>query len=214
MMRFWTTILLLLMSLGAYGLSLRRNPDSLAEPLDAISSRLTGWTQTQTQQLPPRMLDRLIPTSYLSRTYSKGSNQLGLFIAYYAQQRAGESMHSPKHCLPGGGWEIWQYGSAIIPVNNQPTKINQYFIQNAGRRMVVFYWYQSRDRIIADEYLGKILLMRDTLLAGHTAGAIVRITVPDVPGAADEALAFAHDLVPEVQRCFGSMGAKSLGSQQ
>jgi len=213
-MRFWATVLLLSMSLGAYGLSLRRNPDSLAAPLDSIASSIDGWVQTETQQLPAGTLVRLLPTTYLSRNYARNNGQLGLFIAYYAQQRAGESMHSPKHCLPGNGWEIWQYGSVTIPVDNQPTKINEYFIQNSGRRMVVFYWYQSKDRIIADEYLGKILLIRDTLLAGHTAGAIIRVTVPDVPGAADSALAFARDLVPEVRRCLGAGNPKPPESER
>jgi EpsI family protein len=170
--------------------------------------------QTETQQLAPRAFGRLLPTSYVSRNYARDHTELGLFIAYYAQQRAGESMHSPKHCLPGNGWEIWQYGSAMIPVDNQPTKINEYFIQNSGHRMVVLYWYQSKDRIIADEYLGKILLIRDTLLAGHTAGAIVRITVPDAPGVTDHALAFARDLVPEIQRCLGAKNPKPLESER
>jgi EpsI family protein len=210
-MRFWATVCLLLMTMGAYGLSLRRNPDSLAAPLDSIPTGIDGWTQTETQQLSAGTLGKLLPTTYLSRTYSKGGQQMGLFIAYYAQQRAGESMHSPKHCLPGSGWEIWRYGSASIPVDNTPTKINQYFIQNSGQRMLVFYWYQSKDRIIADEYLGKVLLIRDTLLAGHTAGAIVRIMLPDVPGAADQALEFARDLVPQVQRCFGAKKSQTSG---
>jgi EpsI family protein len=213
-MRFWATVSLLFLSLAAYGLSLRRNPDSLAAPLDSISSSIDGWTQSGTEQLPPQTLDRLLPTSYLSRTYARDGGQLGLFIAYYAQQRAGESMHSPKHCLPGSGWEIWKYDSAIIPVDNQPTKINEYFIENSGRRMLVFYWYQSRDRIIADEYLGKVLLIRDTILAGHTAGAIVRIMVPDAPGMADKAIAFARNVVPEVQRCFNGKNPKAPESER
>jgi EpsI family protein len=203
-MRFWATVSMLVLTLGAYGFSLRRNPDFLAAPLDSIPSMIDGWRQTEALQLPKRTVDRLAPTSYISRSYRKNGEDLGLFIAYYEQQRAGESMHSPKHCLPGSGWEIWNYGSATIQVHNQPAKINQYFVQNSGSRMLVFYWYESKERIVADEYLGKLFLIRDTLLAGHTAGSIVRITVADKPQAAQEALEFARDLVPEVERCFGS----------
>jgi EpsI family protein len=213
-MRFWVTVALLSTAIGAYGLSLRRYPDTLAAPLGSISSSIDGWTGTADQQLPQKILDKLLPTSYLSRTYTKKGEELSLFISYYAQQRAGESMHSPKHCLPGTGWEIWKYDSATIPVRGQPTKINEYFIQSAGRRMVVFYWYQSKDRIIANEYLGKILLVRDTIMGGHTAGAIVRIMVPDQPGEAEKARAFAQDVVPEVQRCFGDNNPKHPESER
>jgi len=210
-MRFWATVSMLLLTLGAYGLSLRRNPDTLAAPLDSIPTSIDGWIQSEVQQLPARTLGRLLPTSYLSRSYTKNGEQLGLFIAYYAQQRAGESMHSPKHCLPGSGWEIWNYGSVTFPLDNQQAKINQYFIQNSGQRKLVFYWYQSKDRIVADEYMGKVLLIRDTLLAGHTAGAIVRIVASDKPGTAEQALAFARDLVPEVERCFGTKISHASG---
>jgi EpsI family protein len=112
-------------------------------------------------------------------------------------------MHSPKHCLPGSGWEIWQQGSALVPVNGKEIEINQYRIENLGARELMFYWYQSRNRVFASEYLGKLLLARDTLLSGQTAGSIVRIMLPDVPGASQEGVAFAAKLIPEVWRCFG-----------
>ena len=113
-------------------------------------------------------------------------------------------MHSPKHCLPGAGWEIWQHGSATIPVESGNVEVNKYSIQNAGTRMLMFYWYQSSTRIFASEYLGKVLLARDTLSNGRTGGSIVRIIVMDSPGAEQEAIAFASTLIPEVRKCFGS----------
>lgn len=186
------------------GLAARRIPEPLAVPLDRVASRITGWTAFQDQTIPPGTLHALKPTSYLVRNYRKGSSQLNLFIAFYAQQRAGESMHSPKHCLPGTGWEIWKHDSAFVPVNGKQFKINKYSIQNLGTRMLMFYWYQSKDQIVASEYVGKILLARDTLLTGHTAGSIVRIMLPDIPGADKEAVLFASQLIPEVRRCFGS----------
>ena len=71
--------------------------------------------------------------------------------------------------------------------------------------MVVFYWYQSKHRIIASEYMGKILLAKDALLDGRTGGSLVRITLPDTAAAPAEAKAFAALLIPEVQRCIGEI---------
>ena len=197
------TVALLSLTLAGYSLSDRGRPDFLAQPLDTIDKQIAGWNMTTDEPLETRVLDRLRLSSYISRRYEKRGMKLGLFIAFYAQQRAGESMHSPKHCLPGSGWEIWKHGSAVIPVDGRPVEINQYYIQNSGQRMVVFYWYQSRRRIIASEYMGKVLLVRDALLDGRTAGLLARIIVPDVPEAPAEGIAFATDLVPKVQRCFG-----------
>jgi EpsI family protein len=202
--RFVAIFAILAATLAASKLAERRIPESLARPLSAIPNDIAGWrSSAENPPLTEGVLAQLKPTSYLSRTYRKGSQELGLFIAYYAQQRAGESMHSPKHCLPGAGWQIWDYGSVNVPVNGSAAKINEYYIQNAGSRGVVLYWYQSRRRIVASEYLGKILLIRDALFDGKTAGSIVRITCPDQPSAIAEALHFASDLIPQLQTFFG-----------
>jgi EpsI family protein len=201
--RYIGTVLMLTATLGGYALSERRKPDFLAQPLDTVDKHIDGWTMTSDQPLAGRVLDRLQLTSYISRLYARQGQQLGLFIAFYAEQRAGESMHSPKHCLPGSGWEIWKHDSAMVPLSGGPVEINQYSIRNASDKMVVFYWYQSKRRIIASEYMGKILLARDALFDGRTAGSIVRITLPDIPSAPAEGTAFASVIIPEVQRCFG-----------
>jgi len=111
-------------------------------------------------------------------------------------------MHSPRHCLPGSGWEIWRRSSATVSFQGRPVEINKYFIQNASHHMLIYYWYQSGSRIVANEYMGKILLAQDALLKRQTAGSIVRIDVQDTPEAAAEGLLFASEMMPCVQRCF------------
>src|SRR5262249_25141846 len=37
---------------------------------------------------------------------SAGADRVNLYVAYYASQRTGQSAHSPRSCLPGGGWRI------------------------------------------------------------------------------------------------------------
>jgi EpsI family protein len=201
--RFAVTLAFLLGTLVASGLTARRISQPLALPLEQIDSNILGWKAIGEQTLPPGTLKALDATSYLSRSYRKGDSELGLFVAFYAQQRAGESMHSPKHCLPGAGWEIWQQGFASVRVNGEQFEINQDRIENLGSRQLMFYWYQSRNRIIASEYLGKLFLARDTLVSGQTAGSIVRIILPDTAGARQEGLEFATKLIPAVWRSFG-----------
>ena len=200
---FVVTVLLLAGTLAVDSASARRSPEPLAVPLEQISPRIAGWEAFRDSTLAAPTLHALAATSVLSRIYRKESRELDLFVAFYAQQRAGESMHSPKHCLPGAGWEIWKHDSAWIPMNGKNVEINKYSIQNQGDRRIVIYWYQSKTRIVASEYLGKVLLAKDAIFTGHTAGAIVRIVAPDTPEAAGDGLAFATSVVPEVQRCFG-----------
>ncbi len=200
---FAVTTGLLVSAIVVGGMTERRVPESLAIPLDKIDSQISGWTEVNQRQLDAGTLRVLDPTTYLARTYQKGGSQVDLFIAYYAQQRAGESMHSPNHCLPGSGWEIMQRGSATVGFAGKQVTINKYVIENLGTKLLMLYWYQSRSRIVANEYVAKVLLARDTLITGHTSGSIVRIMLPDDSAAADQGLGFAEAVIPRVQRCLG-----------
>jgi len=195
--------MLLAVTLVAGQLTANRRPESLARPLDTISRRIAGFDAHDNPPLPDDVLRQLRPTSYLSRKYRKGDLDADLLISFYAVQRAGESMHSPKHCLPGAGWEISDHGTMEIPVLGRNFKVNRASIDREGTRMVVLYWYQSKDRIIASEYSGKILLARDALLQNSTAASIVRIVVPDKPGAPAEASALAAEVIAQLWHCFG-----------
>jgi len=196
--------LLLSATLIASKLSEPRLPEFLVQPLDTIPWNIAGFTGFPNPPLSEQVLGKLLADRYISRSYRKEGMQADLFIGFYARQRAGESMHSPKHCLPGSGWEIWNYDSTEIPANGHVVKVNKYSISHEGERRLVLYWYQSKGRIISNEYMGKFLLARDALMQNSTAGSIVRIIVPDRPGALAEARAFATELIPYMQRCFGS----------
>ncbi len=197
------TVVLLATTLAVTKLTAHRRSGELAQPLDSISREIDGFVGSDNPPLNDHVLHELKCSSYLSRTYVKRGVQADLFIAYYAEQRAGESMHSPKHCLPGAGWEIWDYGKTNIQANGRSFEINKYSIANSGERRLVLYWYQSKGRIIASEYMGKVLLARDALLQNSTAASIVRITVPDQPVALDYARGLASELIPQLQRSFG-----------
>jgi EpsI family protein len=197
------TFLLLAGTLAASKLMAHRKSEMLAQPLATIAPNIAGFSGADNPALDEPTMHALNPSSYLSRTYSNGNLLADLFIAFYAQQRAGESMHSPKHCLPGSGWEIWNYDTMEIPAAGKVYTVNKYSISRESERRLVLYWYQSRDRIIASEYLGKLLLARDTLLQNATAASIVRLILPDQPDMPDTARKFASELIPQVQVCFG-----------
>jgi EpsI family protein len=126
---------------------------------------------------------------------------LDFFTAFYALQEAGETMHSPRNCLPGSGWEVWRHDTADLIVEGKTVTLNHYGVQNGTRRMVVLYWYQTPERIVASEYYAKICLVWDAVLRSRTSGSIVRIVAPDQPDAVEAALEFAAEIIPQVQRC-------------
>jgi EpsI family protein len=146
----------------------------------------------------------LAATTILSRAYQRNGDRLSLFIAFYSSQQGGRAVHSPKNCLPGNGWEIREKTKVGLHVDGQPIEVNQYLIQNEGSQLTLLYWYQSRNRLITNEYLGKVLLFRDALFEGQSSSSSVRIIVPPTAEALNGATSFAAELVKSLRLCFGS----------
>jgi EpsI family protein len=174
-------------------------PEPLQRPLASISSEIDGWEMRSAEELN---LQQLAATSYIARNYWKKGQQLGVLIAFHDSHQGAVNLHSPKNCLPGDGWEIWKTVSPAVRLGGQPVLINQYRIYRMGQRMTVLYWYQSRGRVIANEYMAKLMLLRDGLFDGRTSGSLVRIALNDEPQLVSQALQFAEALMPQVQRCF------------
>jgi EpsI family protein len=198
------TALMLGATLTASLLAGNRAGRPLARPLDRIPTTLGDWIGVTGPAPDDRQLELLAATSYLSRNYRRPGGDLNLFIAYYALQKAGESMHTPKNCLPATGWEITKFDEAELSVDGRAERINRYTIQNGDSRAVVLYWYQTSDRIIASEYEGKVFLVWDAIIKGRTDGSVIRITTRDNPKAVEDALGFARAIESEMKISLGS----------
>jgi len=57
------------------------------------------------------------------------------------------------------------------------------------------YWYQSRDRVVANEYKAKFWVIRDAISLNRTDTALVRVVVPVVDRDEAQAQAAATDFV-------------------
>jgi len=192
-------VAMLATTLLASELSDRRAGEELDSPLESLPIEIGNWNGTELGRLNEATEQVLKASAYLSRSYHQGDREMGFFIAFYAMQQAGETMHSPKHCLPGTGWEIWDYESVELPMDDGVATINKYYIQSGRNRQIVYYWYQTKDRVIASEYYAKICMVADAVLKGRTAGSIVRMTMPDAPWAHEEGPAFAASVIPLVR---------------
>jgi EpsI family protein len=202
-LRYLASFALLISTLAMVGYSERHPPQPLARPLGQIPTQLGEWTGADDPPLAANILRSLDATAVLSRTYQKQGKALNVFVAYYAKQKAGESMHSPKYCLPGGGWEPLEAAPVTVSAGGGKASVNKYLIQKGGQRALILYWYQSTGRIVTSEYQGKALLFWDALIHRRNGGSIVRLTLPNDPGALDDGLAFAPVLIAEMQRCLG-----------
>jgi EpsI family protein len=156
----------------------------LAAPLQTVLATLPGY-RAQDQQLSDEERRVAGMTSYVARAYWQDSLPVfTTFVSYYARQTQGQTIHSPRNCLPGAGWEVLTQGVEQVVVDGHSYTLNRSLLKNGPSVAVVYYWYQGRGRIVADEYQVKWNLLRDATLRGHTEEALVRVVVPVRPAPA------------------------------
>lgn len=144
---------------------------------------------------------------YLLRAHSApGIDEAGfnVYVGYYASQTRGHTIHSPKNCLPGSGWEaLASQTQRVDAADGRTVTVNRYLLQREDQRALVLYWYQGRGRVAHDEYRVKWDLLRDSALRRRSEEALVRVVVPITASeddAAGRAVRIAADLIPAVDR--------------
>ena len=162
--------------------------------LASLPLQIDGWKGTD-DALDQQTLDILGPGEFLMRDYYSTSQTqpldqpwINLYIAYFPTQKAGDTIHSPNHCLPGAGW---------IPTSRELVRltrpdgssfpVNRYVVAKTGERQLVLYWFQAHGRAVASEYWAKYYLVSDSVRMNRSDGALVRLMTPMLDGESPDA---------------------------
>lgn len=175
--------------------------------------RIGEWTGYK-KNMEVDIINGLNFTDYLLADYkSDQGDYLNFYVAYYDSQRKGRSVHSPRTCIPGGGWEmkgLEQVTFDSLIINGQPLTANKVLIQRGDDRSLVYYWFDQRGRTITNEYAVKWYIFQDALTKLRTDGALVRLVIPlrsgnsNGVGAENESAAkmlaenFLRDMIPRL----------------
>jgi EpsI family protein len=153
----------------------------LRTPLREFPLRMEKWTGID-RRFSKDTEEVLGTTDYIDRLYmGESGEQIMFYVGYFKSQKRGELIHSPKHCLPGSGWQMEEGEPLKIPLKsckNRTIEVNRYIIQKGLEKQVLLYWYHGRGRILTNEYLSKLYLVWDALTRGRTDGSLVEIRVP------------------------------------
>lgn len=146
---------------------------------------IAGW-EGMSVRLDENVLRSLKTDDYIvSNFVNADKKQVNFYAAYYANQVSGGSIHSPRGCIPGGGWvikDLTERNIEGVEYNGQPIKVNRLLITRGDYNQVVYYWFQERGRNITSEWMAKWYLFLDSLSRSRSDGALVRITTSVLPG--------------------------------
>jgi EpsI family protein len=174
---------------------------------------LEDWRCAGPETMDEKTLENLGASDYLICDYRRAGEppvSVVVYVGYHETQvrdeggGAGEnSIHPPKHCLPGSGWDI--IGQEIVEVDlpglpERPARVNRLVIAKGEARQLVYYWYQTQGRVIAEDWRKIVYLSWDRARRQRTDGALVRFTTAihqkDDAAAEQQLLSLAGAMMP------------------
>jgi EpsI family protein len=168
------------------------------------------WDCPERFEMDAETENNLGVTDYLSCRYRNPEDRAGVdvYVGYHSSQvreeggGAGEnSIHPPAHCLPGSGWDIIENRTVPLELdgwNHSGTTVKRLVIAKGEARQLVYYWYQSRGRVISQDWKKIVYVGLDRALKNRTDGSLVRFTVPMLRNDEERAETAFRDLAPRV----------------
>jgi len=200
--RFWITAGVLVGASFLLNTMSHGEPVIHRQPLRMLAYNLGVWTGEE-RPVQEKIVQAVGVSDYTNRLYStQGGAPIQLYIGYYSSQRTGDTIHSPKNCLPGTGWDPIYAGYATIPLQyGGQIVVNEYVVQQDQYKQLVFYWYQGRGRVIASEYWAKFWMVADAISRNRTDSALIRLNTSMSDGemeARSRLLGFTRVLFPHL----------------
>jgi EpsI family protein len=180
------------------------------QSFESFPLELGDWTCPERGDLTPAVWKQLGATDILLCDYRRMEplSLVSVYVGYHETQireqggGAGEnSIHPPAHCLPGSGWNIIDNKTVSLPEMGLPgeaPRVKRLIIAKGEHRQLVYYWYQSRGRVIAEDWKKIVYVGLDRALRGRTDGSLVRFTIPIRRTDEEAAERAFRDLAPRV----------------
>jgi len=176
------------------------------ESFAAFPLELGDWRCREREEIEPDVLANLGASDYLVCNFASDDQTqvVNVYIGYHETQvreeggGSGEtSIHPPAHCLPGSGWDIIAQDKVILDfagLPERPAAVNRLVIARGDHRQLVYYWYQERGRVTADDWKKIIFQSWDRFRESRTDGALVRLTTPIFKGQEESADANVREI--------------------
>ena len=160
-------------------------PIPVRQSFATFPNHIGEWTGRETQ-LEPEIVNTLKATDSYIGDFSEPTDRepVNFFVAYYDSLSKGAAIHSPRVCLPASGWEFASFEERNFSELSPGTAgtFNRVIVQKGQEKILMYYWFQQRERRTAGEFSMKYYLLVDALHKSRKDGALVRIYTPIVAG--------------------------------
>lgn len=171
-------VLLVAAALAAPTIAPREFPTPVRQSLLEFPLELGEW-RGASAAMERQYLEALQLDDYVLADFTGAEQRpVNVYVAYYLSPKKGRSSHSPKQCIPGGGWDITSFAPVRLegmPGLSAAQEVNRVVVQKGDQKQIVYYWFKQRDRWITSEYAVKFFLFWDSLTRQRADGALVRL---------------------------------------
>ncbi len=183
------TACVLIVAAGAFAYFLRysrvmpdRGPDFSQIPL------VLGQWEGEERRFGEITYDVLGADTTTYRVYfDPQGRKMFLFLAYFKSQKYGGQIHSPRHCLPGGGWTIESHERRELdgPEGRPAIPVNLLKVTHGNYVEYMWYWFVTRGGVNPSEYGLKLDLVLNSLQLKPTDAVFVRFNLETADGPAE-----------------------------
>ena len=153
-------VLIIITLLAATWYTLQTTSQVTATPikksLSLFPHQIADYHLSNSFQSSAGEIEMLGVDDYIQYNYIDEANTyINLYAGFYKAVGVSGSYHSPKNCIPGGGWGIDAIKKVVLETgieNKKQSTVSEMLIRNGAEYQVVLYWYHNRGRIIASEY--------------------------------------------------------------
>jgi EpsI family protein len=171
-------IMLLLAGAGIYMGYHRDLEVPLGRPFGEFPASHEGWRMIGQANLGENILKVLMPTDYLSRRYAReDGSSVDMYLSFFNGGPGAGRIHSPKHCLPGGGWTELSSTHTTLDLGGEAVNLARAVYAMGNKREVIYYWFSMRGRTMSDEFSLKLAEITGSMFHRRRDQSFMRISV-------------------------------------
>jgi EpsI family protein len=196
------TLLISLIVIFSFVSALRylKPESSFSTDLDTFPMTDAGWIGER-DNLDQYLIEALNPDYIVSATFTDTAGyKVQLFFDYFTGASAERGVHSPRNCMPGGGWAIMEKKELSIAINDREIPAGRFIINRGEISQVMDFWYVTRYGETSNDFVFKFYAMLSSLTFQPTDVAFIRIVANNTPEGIKALEAFEMQYVPVIYR--------------
>jgi exosortase A len=177
-------------------------------PVNLALGPITGWAAAPaaaaTPQLPAFEPRFALPSAKIHEQFERDRSDVGLFVAYYRDQRFDRKLVSSENRLVSSldpVWNVVRTGSVAITIDGRQQTVPMTVLQTRdGKLLVALQWYWIDGSVTPSDAVAKALTAWSRLRGrgDDSAAIVVYARASTIASAQTELQTFVHDAWPSV----------------